>query len=159
MNEMRKLVETLQLIEDDEKEVFVDTIKGNQKIVVAYNEDTRTLDIRGEPTSLGTWHRIMSRALAQDGGDGTYNEFDVNVVAAGLRDAIVGLGIGETDLKFTPAREYSVAMYISGAYETLEQLGNYIDKNREKFAEVDELNLYEAGKDDVPGPVIRLWWD
>ena len=61
MNEIRTLMETLQRIEDG-KEEFVDSLKGNQKIVVAYNESTRTLDIRGEPTSLGTWHRIMARS-------------------------------------------------------------------------------------------------
>ena len=158
MNEMRKLMETLQLIED-EKEVFVDSLKGNQKIVVAYKEDTRSLDIRGVPTSLGTWHRIMTRALAQDGGDGTYNDFSVNEVAAGLRDAIVQLGIGETDVKFIPGRESSVVLYITGAYETLEALGDYIQKNRRSFGRVDEINALESGYQDFSFPVLRLWWD
>ena len=158
MNEMRKLMETLQLIED-EKEVFVDSLKGNQKIVVAYKEATRTLDIRGVPTSLGTWHRIMSRALAQDDGDGTYNDFNVEEVTAGLRDAIMELGIGETDVKFIPARENSVALYIAGKYETLEALGNYIYKNRRSFGRVDEINVYEDGGLEFSYPVLRLWWD
>ena len=159
MNEMRKLMETLQLIEDDEKEAFVDTLKGNQKIVVAYKEDTRTLDIRGIPTSLGSWHRIMTRALAQDGGDGTYNDFDVDEVAAGLRAAITDLSIGETDLKFIPGREYSVVLYVTGAYETLEALGDYIHKNRKSFGRVDEINAYEDGDRQFSFPVLRLWWD
>lgn len=158
MNEMRKLMETLQLIED-EKEVFVDSLKGNQKIVAAYKEDTRTLDIRGVSTSLGTWHRIMTRALAQDGGDGTYNEFNVDTVANGLRDGMAALGIGETDIQFIPAREYSVALYITGKYETLEALGNYIDKNRESLSEVDEMQVYEDGNQEFSFPVLRLWWD
>jgi hypothetical protein len=158
MNEMRKLMETLQLIED-EKEVFVDSLKGNQKIVVAYKEDTRTLDIRGIPTSLGTWHRIMARALAQDGGNGTYNDFDVEEVAAGFVAAISALGIGETDIKFIPGREYSVVLYVTGKYETLEALGDYIHKNRRSFGRVDEINAYEDGGREFSFPVLRLWWD
>jgi len=154
MNEMRTLIESIAKINEGS-----DIQVGNAELVGAYNESTRQLDVRGEPTSLGTWHRIMSKALAQDGGDGTYNEFDVNVVSAGLRDAIVGLGIGETDVKFIPAREYSVAMYITGEYETLDKIGSYIDKNRENFADVDELHLYEDGTSGLPGPILRLWWD
>jgi hypothetical protein len=158
MNEMRTLIETLQRIEDG-KDEFVDALKGNQKIVVAYKEDTRTLDIRGEPTSLGTWHRIMTRALAQDGGDGTYNDFNVDEVTAGFRDAITALGIGETDVQFIPGREYSVVLYVTGKYETLEALGNYIHKNRRSFGRVDEINAYEDGSRDFSFPVLRLWWD
>lgn len=158
MNEMRALMETLQRIEDG-KEEFVDALKGNQQIVVAYKEATRTLDIRGEATSFDTWHRIMSKSLAQDDGDGTYNDFDADKVAVGFRNAIAALGIGETDIQFIPGREYSVVLYITGEYETLKLLGNYIQQNRRSFGKVDEINVYKDGNRDFSFPVLRLWWD
>ena len=150
MNEMRTLIESIAKINEEH---------SNQEIVVAYKEDTRSLEIRGEPTSLGTWHRIMSRALAQDGGDGTYNDFDVNEVAEGFRRAMSELGIGETDIKFIPCREYSVALYVTGETATLEVLGEYIQKNRKSFGRVDEINVYEDGGRQYSIPVLRLWWD
>lgn len=161
MNEMRKLMETLQRINDD-KDEFVDALKGNQKIVLAYDDidppqGTRDLDIRGEPTSLGTWHRIMTRALAHS--DGQYNDFNVDEVGAAFRDAIQELSIGETELKWIPSRESSVALYISGPYDYLEELGNYIHANRKLFGNVDEMNVYEDGTSGLSGPVLRLWWD
>jgi hypothetical protein len=158
MNEMRKLIETLQRIEDD-KDSFVDSLQGNGDIIPAYKEDTRQLEIHGEPTTLGTWNRIMSRALVQDGGDGTYNEFNVDDVTKAFVGAIQALGVGETEFQFIPGREYSVVLYVTGEYEKLEELGNYIYKNRRKFSRVDEISAYEDGGKDFSFPVLRLWWD
>lgn len=161
MNEMRKLMETLQRIDDD-KDEFVDTLQGNQKIIPAYDDDdpprgTRDLDIRGEPTSLGTWHRIMTRSLAHT--DGGYNDFEVDAVAYAFRDSIHELNIGEDELKFIPGREGSVVLYITGPYDYLEDLGNYINDNKELFKNVQELNAYEDGGRHFSFPVLRLWWD
>lgn len=161
MNEMRKLMEILQYIEDD-KDEFVNALKGNQKIVLAYSDDdsprgTRDLDIRGIPTSLGTWHRIMTRSLAHT--DGGYNDFEVDSIAAAFRDAMHELSIGETELQFIPGRENSVVLYVTGPYDLLKELGNYIHNNGELFKNVNELNTYEDGGRHFSFPVLRLWWD
>ena len=147
----------LSEIINEDKSKFIQSLKGNQKIIDAYNENTRNLDIRGEPTTLGTWERIMSQALADS--DGYYNEFHARSVAIAFRDAIFEMGIGEDEIQFIPGREGSVVLYVTGPYEYLEELGNYISKNREEFKYVDELNLAEDGGRRFNAPVLRLWWD
>lgn len=144
-------------LDENDKDSFVDSLQGNGDIVSAYNEDTRQLEIHGEPTTLGTWNRIMTKALADS--DGTYNEFDVDDVTKAFVGAIQALGVGETEFQFIPGREYSVVLYVAGEYEKLEALGEYIDLNREKFSSVDELHAYEDGGKDFSFPVLRLWWD
>ena len=158
---MRKLMETLKRINDD-KDIFINTLKGNQKIIFAYDDidppnGTRNLDIRGVPTTLGTWDHIMGKALAHTSGQ--YNDFSVRDITIAFRDAIHELGILENELQFIPAREYSVALYITGSYNYLEELGNYIHSNRNEFNNVDEMNIYKDGGRHFSFPVLRLWWD
>lgn len=150
---MRKLMETLERINEDD---------DNQSIIPAYDDNdppggTRNLDIRGVPTTLGTWNHFMKKALAHTSGQ--YNDFSVSDITRALLVAIYELSIGETELQFIPARESSVALYITGPYDYLKELGNYIHSNRNEFNNVDELNLYEDGGRHFSFPVLRLWWD
>ncbi len=149
MNEMRKLMEALEKISED---------ATGQEVVRAYDEDDdiRDLDMRGTPVSLGDWEMIMSKALEDSGGE--YGEFIVREVALALNRAIEELDL--RTLTFRPGREGSVVLYIhSNDYDDLEDLEEYIRRYRELFNQVDELYLYEEGYKEVPGPVLRLWWD
>lgn len=146
----------------ENKDEFLDTLAGNQPIVLAYDDDdppegTRDLDIRGVPSSFGTWHRIMTRSLDHSGGG--YNDFDVYEVTAAFREAMHELSIGETELQFIPGREGSVVLYITGPYERLEELGEYIHNSRDSFNNVNEIDAYEDGGRHFSFPVLRLWWD
>ena len=99
----------------------------------------------------------MGKALAHTSGQ--YNDFSVRDITIAFRDAIHELGILENELQFIPAREYSVALYITGSYNYLEELGNYIHSNRNEFNNVDEMNIYKDGGRHFSFPVLRLWWD
>jgi len=146
---MRALIESIAKINEGS-----DILVGNMELMDAYNESTRQLDVRGEAVDLQEWRRVMTSALHES--DGEYNDFDVNDVY----QAFISYGEDSVrNLKFRPAREYSVALYVHGEYDALEQVGNYIGKNRKSFANVDELHLYEDGTSGLPGPVLRLWWD
>ena len=129
-----------------------------QEVVLAYDEDDdiRDLDMRGTPVSLGDWEMIMSKALEGSGGE--YGNFIVREVARALGQAMKDLNL--RTLAFRPGREGSVVLYVhSDSYDDLEDLGEYIHRYREMFNHVDELDLHEGGYKDVPGHVLRLWWD
>ena len=148
-------------LDENDKDSFVDSLQGNGDIIPSYSDydppkGTRNLDIRGEPTTLGTWNRIMTRALADS--DGEYNEFNIDNVTKAFVDAIQALGVGEREFQFIPGRESSVVLYVAGEYEKLEDLGNYIHSNRRKFSSVDEIDAYEESR-HFSFPVLRLWWD
>lgn len=145
-----------EILNENEKDKFSAALKGNMPIILAYGEGSgRNLDIRGVPVTLDQWEKTMDIATDGDG----YGEFEPKKVARALRK-----WPGATGLKYVPARENSVALYILGGPGDLEELSDFIEQNRDAFCSVDEIHTYPEGRKpisggSIPGPVLRLWWD
>jgi hypothetical protein len=92
------------------------------------------------------WAALMDKATP-----GGYNYFSAKKTLRWLNSLEKKLGMAGT-LKMQPAREGSVAVYITGPREVLEAI---IKGGRRHAAAVDEA-WWERGKE---GEVVRLWWD
>ena len=98
--------------------------------------------------TVGRWVAVMRKSLEAHHAaadhpdiplDYTYNDFDLDNVAAILR--------GFRGVRVAPAREYSVAMYVKADPEMLAQIK----------ARQDDLMAEEVG--DVTDGSVRIWWD
>ena len=92
------------------------------------------------------WAALMDKATP-----GGYEGFSAKKTLRWLNSLEKKLGM-RGSLKMQPAREYSVAAYITGPREVLEAI---IKGGRRHAAGVDEA-WWERGKE---GEVVRLWWD
>jgi hypothetical protein len=92
------------------------------------------------------WAALMGKAVP-----GGYNAFSAKKTLRWLNSLEKKLDMAGT-LKMQPAREGSVAAYITGPREVLEAV---IKGGRRHAAAVDEA-WWERGKE---GEVVRLWWD
>jgi len=139
-----------EILNENDKAMFHAAIKGNQPLILAYGEGSgRNLDIRGVPVTLDQWEKTMEISVEEG-----YGEFEPKKVARALRQ-----WPGAAGLKYIPAREGSVALYIIGGPGDVEELSAFVEKNRKAFCLVDENNVYNEGYKNVPGPCLRLWWD
>ena len=139
-----------EILNENDKAKSYAAIKGNQPLILAYGEGSgRNLDIRGVPVTLDQWEKTMEIAV-EDG----YGEFEPKKVARAFRQ-----WPGAAGLKYIPARENSVALYVLGGPGDLEELAAFVEQNRNKFCRVDEVNVYDQGYKETQGPVLRLWWD
>lgn len=151
-----KINEIIKEGDDNIKGRFYAALKGNQPVIQAYGEGSgRNLDIRGVPVSLEDWHKTMKIGVDPDGH---YNDFSATRVYREFKDLLYALSIGEDEVKFVPARESSVALYILGPEEYLKELKDEIEHTKEEFR-VDEIHFLPDGRKDVKGPALRLWWD
>jgi hypothetical protein len=101
----------------------------------------KKMHARGRPMSVSDWTETMKQALTANSGDDdlTYNEFDLPKVSKALQ-AVPGISLA-------PAREYSVAIYVSGPQEALNKVFKLGKRLR-----ADEVDFQEDG-------TLRLWWD
>lgn len=138
-------------------------------IIRGYQQDTQEFTMIGPEVDAKTWARTMDKALASFGGG--YNEFD----AAAVGSWAVRLEQKYEGLKFSPGREYSVVLYISGPTSALVEIAR--SAKRMRADEVGLTNLrsssgrnipiqpimskLKSGDPDVPqtGLYLRLWWD
>jgi hypothetical protein len=163
MNEMRKLMETVEkLYEEPDFSNWPRTVghgSGNADIIHAYDDEKRygrgrQLVDYGHPSSLGTWYDVMKAALDWTGG--TYNNFEVDQVYNVLKS------YPEHDFfYYIAAREYSPALYIGSRAKdkmaALKEFEEFIQENQSAL-EVDEIHL-RSKTDFSDSPAIRLWWD
>ena len=144
--------------ENDSKGRFMSALKGNQAVILAYGRGSgQNLDIRGVPVSLEEWRKVMNFALSDTNGQ--YNDFEVDQVADNMLGEMFDLSIGEDELKFVPAREYSVALYILGPENYLKELAEAIKASRGYFSNVNEIDVSKQDYKNIKGPFLRLWWD
>lgn len=144
-----------EILNEDIKGQFYAALKGNQPVILAYGEGSgRNLDIIGVPVTLDQWVKTMDIAVG-----GGYNDFEPKPAGRDLKDALRDISISPDELKFIPAREGSVALYITGPEHYLRELGEYLDEAN--FAQ--EVHFYPDERTTkggtIPGPVLRLWWD
>jgi hypothetical protein len=129
-----------------------------QGIIDGYKEGpTRNLSMLGPLMDVNGWAKTMAAALAWTGGE--YNDFDVRSVK-GFFQRFRGI-------KVRPAREGSVAAYVTGPTDILLEM---LEEARDRVAYIDESSLTDSpGRGrwvdeedpDLPsrGLYLRLWWD
>lgn len=131
------------VLEDKKLRAIYNTIAAYSDCNDIADEDTpRDLGFKSEAGfSLSEWENIMSLAVPRG-----YNAFKVSYAKTCIEKAA-----GVTDLRFYPAREGSVCVYIEtrghnhseGFMNALRKLTNH---------KVDELSVTADGQ-------VRLWWD
>ena len=92
------------------------------------------------------WAELMAKATP-----GGYNDFDAKKVLRWLNRIEKKVGL-PGKLKIQPAREYSVAAYVTGPKELLDAI---VATGKRRGGGGADDNFYEQGKKDV----VRLWWD
>lgn len=108
---------------------------------VEFVQQFKKMHARGRPMSVADWTETMKQALVANYPDGdlTYNEFDLRKVSKALQ-AVPGVEVA-------PAREYSVAVYVTGPQDALNKVFKLGKRLR-----ADEVDFQEDGS-------VRLWWD
>lgn len=91
------------------------------------------------------WADLMAKATPNG-----YNDFNPKKVLQWLNRIEKKVGL-PGKLKVQPAREYSVAAYVTGPQELLEAI---VQSGKRRGGKADE-NYWDTGKKDV----VRLWWD
>ena len=173
MSEMRKLMEAIKQINEDELPAGIGHGSGDATVVYAYDEDNRyahstgrEMMAVGQPGTLDSWYRVMNAALGWN--DNEYNDFNADEVYQILKgfgtEAPRGEG-GYDRFTYTAAREYSPAMYIAwhggrsneDKLSMLEPFEQYVKDNADALR-VSEVNIYPTTEFSTI-PQLRLWWD
>lgn len=106
----------------------------------------RNLNFRGRQwLTPRAWAELMAKATPNG-----YNDFNPKKVLRWLNGIEKKVGI-PGKLKIQPARESSVAAYVTGPQELLEAI---VKSGKRRGGGADE-NFWDTGKKDV----VRLWWD
>lgn len=122
----------------------------NEAVIATFRagpgDPARQMIVVGTPVSISEWRELMREALTHEPSQRlwAYNAFDVERVATVVRDVESAFGVA---LRVTPAREYSVAVYVEGPRAALDGLRWQRDR-----LNVDQCEFDAGGK-------LRLWWD
>lgn len=123
--------------------------KDNDYMKQAFgNGLVRDLDVVGKPQSLKSWHNLMNSSAAY-----SYNDFSADEVYSWLSQNINAVD----QLKFIPAREGSIALYIMGPIEHLKQVEKVIGDHMPDQGYPSTLEIVHM-KDIMPKmPAVVQW--
>jgi hypothetical protein len=141
------------------------TTTANSRLIANYQvtmsgRSPNKFTLQGSWGTLADWAAVMTESLGRDDrlsgshNSGTYNEFDTNKVF----QYFYNLGPALEQLKFLPARESSVCLYVSGPPRILNTIcAEAFSHLAADEADIKQNGLERAGRNF--GPVLRLWWD